>query len=61
MSDLDKSTSNSLEKRYAVILIVTLLMNTPRRAAPGGDVDHPNVKGSKPDGMNRKMKNLKRM
>ena len=60
-SDLDKSTSNSLEKRYVVILIVILLMNSPRKAALGGDIDHPNVKGTNPDGMNGKMKNLKRL
>ena len=41
--DLDKSTSNSLEKRYAVILIVIPLMNSPRRPDLGGDVDHPNT------------------
>ena len=34
------SSSNSLEKRYAVILIVTLLMSSQRSLAPGGDVDH---------------------
>ena len=61
MSDLDKSTSNSLEKRYAVISIVILIMNSRRRVAPGVDVDHPNVKGTNPDGMNGKMKNLKRL
>ena len=60
-SDLDKSTSNSLEKRYVVILIVILLMNSQRRAAPGEDVDHPNAKGTNPDGMDGKMKNLKRL
>ena len=60
-SDLDRSTSNSLEKRYAVILIVILLMNSQRRVALGGDVDHPNVKGTNPDGMNGKMKNLKHL
>ena len=59
--DLDKSTSNSLEKRYAVILIVILLMNSQRIAALGGDVDHSNIKGTNPDGMNGKMKNLKRL
>ena len=60
-SDLDKSTSNSLEKRYAVILIVILLMNIQRRAALGGDIDQPNVKGTNLNGMNGKMKNLKRL
>jgi hypothetical protein len=41
MLDLDKSTSNSLEKRYAVTLIVILLMISRRSPAPGGDIDHP--------------------
>ena len=36
-------------------------MNNWRRAAPGGDVDHPNVKGTNPDGINGKMKNLKHL
>jgi hypothetical protein len=44
-SDLDKSTSNSLEKRYVVISIVIALMNSQKRFTPGGDVDHPNDKG----------------
>jgi hypothetical protein len=39
--DLDKSTSNSLEKRYDVALIVILLMSSQRSLALGGDVDHP--------------------
>jgi hypothetical protein len=61
-SDLDKSTSNSLEKRYAIISIVTLLMNSRRRAAPGQDVNHPVVKGTNPYRMNRrKLKNLKNL
>ena len=42
-SDLDKSTSNSLEKRYVVISIVTPLMSSPRRPTLGGDVDHPST------------------
>jgi hypothetical protein len=61
-SDLDKSTSNSLEKRYAVISIVILLMNNQRRPALGGDVDHPDIKRINPrrvDGKN--MKNLKKL
>jgi hypothetical protein len=34
-----------LEKRYAVVLTVILLMSSRRRPAPeGGDVDHPTVK-----------------
>ena len=62
MLDLDKSTSNSLEKRYAVILIVKPLMNSPRRPALGGDVDHPvakRVNSQRVDG--KKMKNLKKL
>ena len=62
MSDLDKSTSNSLEKRYAVILIVTLLMSSQRRTALRGDVNHPDIEGTNPCGMNRrKMNNLKNL
>jgi hypothetical protein len=38
--DLDKFTSSSLEKRYAVTLIVIVLMSSRRRPALGGDVDH---------------------
>jgi hypothetical protein len=35
-------------------------MNSRRRAALGGDVDHLDIKGTNPYGMNgRKMKNLK--
>jgi hypothetical protein len=41
MSDLDKSTSNFLEKKYTIISIVILLMSSQRRTALGGDVDHP--------------------
>jgi hypothetical protein len=45
MSNLDKSTFNSLEKRYAVISIVILLMSSRKRTAPeGGFVDHPTIK-----------------
>jgi hypothetical protein len=36
-------------------------MSSQRRATPGGDIDHPNVKGTNPKGMNGKMKNLKRL
>ena len=62
MSDLDKSTSNSLEKRYAAILIVTPLMNSQRILAPRGDVNHPNTKGINSTRMNgRKMKNQWKM
>jgi hypothetical protein len=60
-SDLDKSTSNSLEKRYDVILIVILLVSSRRRTAPGGDVDHPVVKRIIPDGINGKIKRLKNL
>jgi hypothetical protein len=59
--DLDKFTSNSLEKRYVVISIVILLMSSQRRTALGGDIDHPAVKRTNPDGMNGKLKNLKRL
>jgi hypothetical protein len=41
--DQGKSTSNSLDKRYGVILIVIQLMNSQRRSAPRGDANHPNV------------------
>jgi hypothetical protein len=61
MSDLDKCTSNSLEKRYAVISIVILLMSNRRRTALGGDVDHPANKRTNPDGMNGRMKKLKNL
>ena len=60
--DLDKSTSNSMEKRYAVISIVIPLMSSPRSPALGGDVDHPNAKGINSQRMNgKKMKNLKKL
>jgi len=36
-------------------------MNIQRRAALGGDIDQPNVKGTNLDGMNGKMKNLKHL
>ena len=48
MSDLDKSTSNFLEKRYAVISIVIPLMSSQRSSALGGDVDHPETKRINP-------------
>jgi hypothetical protein len=41
--DLDKSTSSFQMERYAVTLIVILLMSSPRSPAIGGDVD-PTVK-----------------
>ena len=53
-SDLDKSTSNSLEKRYVVISIVITLMNSRRRTAPAGDDDHPNAKEINPQRMRKK-------
>jgi hypothetical protein len=53
------STSNSLDKRYAAISTVILLMSSQKRTASGGDVDRPNVKGTNPNGMNRKKNNLK--
>jgi hypothetical protein len=62
MLDLDKSTSNSLEKRYVVISIVILLINSQRRLTPGGDVNHPNARRinlQRIDG--KKMKNLKNL
>jgi hypothetical protein len=59
MLDLDKSTSNSLKKKYVVISIVRLLMSSRRRTAPGGYVGHLDVKRTNPNGMNGKMKNLK--
>ena len=62
MSDLDKFTSNSLEKRYAVILIVILLMSSPRSPALGGDVDHPKTRRINLQRMNgRKIRNLKEL
>jgi hypothetical protein len=61
MSDLDKSTSNSLEKRYAITLIVTLPMSSPRKTALGGDINHPTDKRTNPDGMNGRMKKLKNL
>jgi hypothetical protein len=45
-----RSTSNSLEKRYAVISIVIQLMNSQRRTALGGGVD-PNAKRFNPSRM----------
>ena len=44
--DLDKFTSNSLEKRYVVISIVILLMSSQRRPALGGDIDHTKLEES---------------
>jgi hypothetical protein len=59
--DLDKSTSNFMEKRYAIISIVILLMNSQRRDALEGDVDQPTVKGTNPNGVNGNMKILKNL
>jgi hypothetical protein len=57
--DLDKSTSNFLEKRYAVISTVIQLTNNQRRAALEGDVNHPDVKGTNLYGISgKKMRNL---
>ena len=62
MLDLDKSTSNSLEKMYVVILIVIPLMNSPRRPTPRGDVDHPKTRRINPQRkVGRKMRNLKKL
>jgi hypothetical protein len=59
MSDLNKFTSNSLEKRYIIILIVIPLMNSQRRPARRGDIDHPDARGMNPQRMRmKKMKNL---
>jgi len=59
MLDLDKSTSNSLEKRYAAISIVIPLMSSQRRPALGGDADYPNTKGVNPQRIDgKKMKKL---
>jgi hypothetical protein len=52
-SDLDKSTSSSLERRYVVTLTVILLMSSRRRIAlGGGHVDHPTIKRINSLGMN---------
>ena len=61
-SDLNNSTTNSLEKRYAVILIVIPLMSSQRRPTLGGDANHPNVGRINPQRIDRKkMKNLKKL
>ena len=61
MLDLDKSSFNSLE-RYAAISIAIPLMNSQRRAALGGDVDHPNAKRINLQRMDgREMRNLKNL
>jgi hypothetical protein len=60
--DLDKSISNSLEKRYTAISIVIPLMSNQRRPTLGGDADHPNARRINPQRMNgKKMKNLKKL
>jgi hypothetical protein len=61
MSDLDKPSSISLEKRYAVTLIVTVPMSSRRRTALGGDVDHPTNKRTSSNGVNGRMKKLKNL
>jgi hypothetical protein len=48
MSDLHKSTFNSQEKRYVAISIVIPLINSQRRPAPRGDIEHPNAGGINP-------------
>jgi hypothetical protein len=59
MLDLDKSTSNSQEKRYDVISKVIPLMNSQRRPAPRGDIDYPHAGGINfPRMMKKKMRNL---
>jgi hypothetical protein len=59
---VDKSTSNSQEKRYAAISIAIPLMNNPKRPTPRGDVDQPNVEGINPQRMRmKKMKNMWKM
>jgi hypothetical protein len=61
-SDSDKSISNSLEKRYAAILIVIPLMSRLRSPTPEGGADHPNTGGINSQGMDgKKMKNLKNL
>jgi hypothetical protein len=59
-SDLNKSTSNFLKKRYVVISIVIVLMSSRRRTALG-DVDHLTIKKINPDRMNGKVKRLKNL
>ena len=44
MLDMDKSTSNSLDKRYIAISIVIQLMNIQKRSAPREDADHLNAR-----------------
>ena len=62
MSDLDKSTSNSLEKRYAAVLVVIPLMSSQKRPTLGEDVDHPNTRRINPQRIDgKKMKNLKKL
>ena len=61
MSDLDKSTSNSLEKRYAVISIVIPLMSSRRSLAPGGDVNPANRRTNLQIMSGRNIRNLKKL
>ena len=57
-----QSTSNSLEIRYAVILIVIPLMSSRRSPALGGDIDYPKTKRINPQRKaGRKMRNLKKL
>ena len=61
-SNLDKSTSISLEKRYAIFLIVIPLMSSRRSPALGGDIDHPKTKRINPHRkVGAKMRNLKNL
>ena len=61
-SDLDKSISNSLDKRYVAISVVIPLMSSRRSPAPGGDVDHPEIRRINLQRMNgRKIRNLKEL
>ena len=60
-SDLDKSTSNSLNKRYVAISIVIQLMNSQRRPAPRGDADQPNARGINPQRMRKRKQTLEKM
>ena len=48
------------EKVYCFLIVIPL-MSSQRSLALGGDVDHPNVKGTNPNGMDGKMKNLKHL
>jgi hypothetical protein len=51
MLDLNKSTSNFLEKGYDVISIVILLVDSQRSLTPRGDIKHSGVEGINPQGI----------